>query len=41
VLNGSDGGIRYDYPAYRKEHRELLVAYLEKYVLGRQPGAQQ
>jgi len=37
VLNGADAGIRYDYPAYRKEHRELLVAYLDRYVLGQAP----
>ena len=37
VLNGADAGIRYDYPAYRKEHRDLLVAYLDRYVLGQAP----
>jgi Tetratricopeptide repeat len=34
LLNASDAGIRYDYPAYRKGHRELLVGYVDKYVLG-------
>ncbi len=33
VLNGADGGIRADYPAYRAAHRELLVAYIDRYIL--------
>lgn len=33
LLSGSDGGIRYDYPSYRQQHRELLVAYVDRYVL--------
>jgi tetratricopeptide (TPR) repeat protein len=33
LLGGSDGGIRYDYPGYRREHRELLVAYVDRYIL--------
>ena len=37
VLNGADAGIRYDYPAYRKAHRDLLVAYLDRYVVNPAP----
>jgi tetratricopeptide (TPR) repeat protein len=33
VLNGADAGIRYDYPEFRKANRELLVAYLERYIV--------
>ena len=33
LLGGSDGGIRYDYPGYRQGHRELLVAYVDRYIL--------
>jgi tetratricopeptide (TPR) repeat protein len=33
LFGGSDGGIRYDYPAYRQQHRELLVAYVDRYIL--------
>ena len=33
LLNGYDAGIRYDYTTYRKAHRDLLVAYVGKYVL--------
>jgi tetratricopeptide (TPR) repeat protein len=37
LFGGSDGGIRYDYPGYRKEHRELLVAYVDRYILNQTP----
>jgi tetratricopeptide (TPR) repeat protein len=37
VLNGADVGIRYDYPAYRKDHRDLLVAYIDRYIAGQTP----
>ena len=33
LLSASDAGIRYDYPDYRKEHRDLLADYLDRYVL--------
>jgi len=33
LLNGADQEILQDYPAYRDGHRELLIAYLNKYVL--------
>ena len=33
VLNGADQGIMQDYAAYRATHRELLHAYIEKYVI--------
>jgi tetratricopeptide (TPR) repeat protein len=33
LLGGADGGIRYDYPGYRRQHRELLVAYVDRYIL--------
>jgi tetratricopeptide (TPR) repeat protein len=33
LLNGADREILQDYPAYRDGHRELLTAYLNKYVL--------
>jgi tetratricopeptide (TPR) repeat protein len=33
LFGGSDGGIRYDYPGYRQGHRELLVAYVDRYIL--------
>jgi tetratricopeptide (TPR) repeat protein len=37
LLSGSDGGIRYDYPAYRQQHRDLLVAYIDRYILNQTP----
>jgi hypothetical protein len=37
LLGGSDGGIRYDYPGYRQQHRELLVAYIDRYILNQTP----
>jgi hypothetical protein len=33
LLNGADRDILQDYPAYRDGHREVLIAYLNKYVL--------
>jgi hypothetical protein len=33
LLNGAGPEILQDYPAYRQGHRELLVAYLNKYVV--------
>ncbi len=33
VLNAADAGIRADYPAYHKDHRELLAAYIDRYML--------
>jgi hypothetical protein len=37
LLGGSDGGIRYDYPGYRQQNRELLVAYIDRYILNQTP----
>jgi tetratricopeptide (TPR) repeat protein len=34
LLSAYDAGIRYDYPAYRKQHRDLLLAYIDRYILG-------
>jgi tetratricopeptide (TPR) repeat protein len=31
LLNSYDAGIRYDYPAYRQQHRDLLIAYVDRY----------
>ena len=33
LLNGADQGITQDYAAYRAAHRELLHAYVDKYVV--------
>ncbi|SNS28239.1 Tetratricopeptide repeat-containing protein [Granulicella rosea] len=33
VVNDADAGIRYDYPAYRKEHRDLLATYIDRYIV--------
>jgi tetratricopeptide (TPR) repeat protein len=33
LLNGADQGIAQDYAAYRAEHRDLLHAYLDKYLV--------
>ena len=33
LLNGADQGIAQDYAAYRATHRELLHAYMDKYVI--------
>lgn len=36
-LNAADQGIRFDYPSYRKSHREELVAYVDRFLLQRAP----
>lgn len=33
LINGADAGIQQDYAGYRKEHRQLLHDYLEKFVV--------
>lgn len=33
LLNAADAGIRYDYPDYRKQHRDLLTNYVDHYIL--------
>jgi tetratricopeptide (TPR) repeat protein len=33
LINGADEGIAQDYPAYRKEHRQLLHDYLDRFVI--------
>jgi tetratricopeptide (TPR) repeat protein len=33
LINGADQGIAQDYDAYRKEHRQLLHDYLERFVV--------
>ena len=33
LIDGADEGIQQDYPAYRKEHRQLLHDYVERFVL--------
>lgn len=33
LINGADAGIAQDYPAYRKEHRQLLRDYLDRFVV--------
>jgi len=33
LISGADNGLARDYDAYRKEHRELLHKYVEKYVV--------
>jgi tetratricopeptide (TPR) repeat protein len=37
LLNAADQGIRFDYPAYRKTHRDDLVVYVDRYLLRRAP----
>jgi tetratricopeptide (TPR) repeat protein len=37
LLNASDAGIRHDYPDYRKQHRDLLVKYIDCYNLAAGP----
>jgi tetratricopeptide (TPR) repeat protein len=37
LLSAADQGIRFDYPAYRKKHRDELVAYVDRYLLQRAP----
>lgn len=39
LLNAADAGIRHDYPDYRKQHRDLLVKYIDCYNLARSPSA--
>lgn len=38
LLNAYDMGLRHDYPAYRATHRDQLIAYVNRYLLG-QPAA--
>jgi hypothetical protein len=40
LINGADEGIAQDYSAYRKEHRQLLHDYLDRFVVhgGLNPG---
>ena len=33
LLSAADAGIRYDYPDYRKQHRDLLAGYVDHYLL--------
>jgi tetratricopeptide (TPR) repeat protein len=33
VLNDADQGIRFDYAAFRNEHRDQLVAYIDRYIV--------
>ena len=33
LLNNADIGIRFDYPAYRSEHREKLADYIIRYII--------
>ena len=42
LINGADEGIARDYPAYRKDHRQLLHDYLARFVIhgGVSPAAQ-
>jgi tetratricopeptide (TPR) repeat protein len=37
LLNHADQGIAQDYPAYRESHRDLLHAYLARYIVHQQP----
>jgi hypothetical protein len=37
LLSGADAGIRVDYAEYRKGHREVLMKYVDEYIL--RPGA--
>ena len=43
LLNGADQQVLHDYAAYRDAHRQLLIAYLDKYVVheGDGPATQQ
>jgi hypothetical protein len=41
LISGADHGITLDYPAYRKEHRQLLHEYLERFVILGGPSARQ
>jgi tetratricopeptide (TPR) repeat protein len=40
VLNAADVGIRADYPTYRKDHRDLLVAFVDRYMVREAVSAQ-
>jgi hypothetical protein len=33
LISGSDDGIAQDYDAYRRQHRQLLREYLDRYVV--------
>lgn len=33
LLNNADLGIRFDYPAYRKEHLDRLTSYMTRYIV--------
>jgi tetratricopeptide (TPR) repeat protein len=37
LLNAADQGIRFDYPAFRRAHREELVAYVDRYIVQAAP----
>ena len=37
LLNAADQGIRFDYPNYRKNHRDALLAYVDQYIVQRTP----
>lgn len=39
LLNNADMGIRFDYPAYRNDHREKLANYIERFMLKPAPTA--
>ena len=39
LLNAADAGIRHDYPDYRKQHRDLLVKFIDCYNLAANPTA--
>jgi tetratricopeptide (TPR) repeat protein len=38
LLNGADQDILHDYPAFREAHRDLLIAYIDKYVVRQDAG---
>jgi hypothetical protein len=38
LLNGADQQVLHDYAAYRDAHRQLLIAYLDKYVVHQDQG---
>jgi tetratricopeptide (TPR) repeat protein len=40
IMNAADTGIRADYPAYRKDHRELLLTFIDRYMVREAPAAQ-
>ena len=39
LINAADAGIRADYPDYRKQHRDMLVRYIDCYNLAASPSA--